>query len=601
MDCRRIEKRILALAMIACMMVLSACSKGGVMQPGSDGLGTPNDVLDEMNKEENASLDDPVDHEESPFVITVTDEDKIYIEIKKEIYDPSKLDCRYFAEFYDESGEKKLAMDITGGDFSQAYLMYGEPGDTKTTAVSAYDPEDKGDSYLYTIILNDPSRIISGGDNLPIPISLFESLKTCNYEIDPLNYVYETIDASACIKLEVDYSLLEAKERGREKIEALLYQSDDDEKYLTPTCEDYRVDIFETKAIIFDSCSIASNAGIWVFGTNVGTNTLRPCTVYRVYEYDYLGQLVSYKEKTVFESESDALHVSATLGRNGNHALYFIDWLGENKVPEDFTDEQGLKAICDEFLPAYYEIDGQDHGYQSSIVRLDNTYYFSFVPDNVGYFNKESFSGIGEMELLGDSLYAEGVEFSADNADDEGFIYMESGEDRATIYYSKPEAHRHNISETPGENGKYPDDFVIMPHDDTYFAPEGDDYILYYTLFEDYGEYCFNEGAALISFDGAGNITDAKYRFFRTSNTVNPMSELVDSRLETEGTKLLYQDDTYAYFDILDSVELKEYLGDGVYGERFNKAKLLEMSVDEEHLWMPMYGWSADNGMYISK
>ena len=270
-------------------------------------------------------------------------------------------------------------------------------------------------------------------------------------------------------------------------------------------------------------------------------------------------------------------------------------------MPENFTDEQGLKAICDEFLPAYYEIDGQDHGYQSSIVRIDNIFYFSFFLNDAGYINKEYFSSIGEIELLGDYLYAYGVEFSADNTDDEGFIYMESGEDRATIYYSKPEAHRHNISKTPGENGKYPDDFVIMPHDDTYFAPEGNDYILYYTRLEDYGEYCYNEGAALVSFDGAGNISDARYRLFRTSNTVNPMSELVDSKMNTEGVKLLYQDDTYAYFDIFDSVELKEYLGDGEYGERFNKSELLEESLDEENVWMPINGWSSDNGMYLSK
>ena len=429
----------MAVIIAACLLTLSGCGKSDGNSAGSS-LDTFNNAVDEYKNDENASLDEPVDHEKSPFVITVTGEDKIYIEIKKEIYDPSKVDYAYFAEFYDEAGEKKLAMDITGGDFSQARLMYGEPGDTKTTAVSDYDPEDKGDSYLYTIILNDPSRIISGGDNLSIPVTLFEDLKTCNYEIDPLNYVYETIAASACIKLEVDYSLLEAKERGREKIEALLYQSDDDEKYLTPTCEDYRVDIFETKAIIFESCSVVRNpSGLWVFGTNAeGKSALKPCRIYRVYEYDHVGRLVSYKEKTIFESESDALHVSATLGRNGNHALYFIDWLGENKVPENFTDEQGLKAICDEFLPAYYEIDGQDHGYQSSIVRIDNIFYFSFFLNDAGHINKEYFSGIGEMELLGDYLYTDGVEFSADNTDDEGFIYMESGEDRATIYYSKP-------------------------------------------------------------------------------------------------------------------------------------------------------------------
>ncbi|MBP5473083.1 MAG: hypothetical protein J6Y12_10455, partial [Lachnospiraceae bacterium] len=198
-------------------------------------------------------------------------------------------------------------------------------------------------------------------------------------------------------------------------------------------------------------------------------------------------------------------------------------------------------------------------------------------------------------------LYTDGVEFSADNTDDEGFIYMESGEDRATIYYSKPEAHGHNISKTPGENGKYPDDFVIMPHDDAYFVPSGEDFILYYSMFEDYGDYRFNERAVLISFDDAGNITDARYRYFRSSNMVNPMSELVEGILDQDGTKLLYQDDTYAYFDISDCIELKEYNGDEVYGDRFDKAELLEKSIDEENVWMPMYGWSSDNGMYVSK
>ena len=172
----------MAVIIAACLLTLSGCGKSDGNSAGSR-LDTFNNEVDEYKNDENASLDDPVDHEESPFVITVTDSDRIYIEIRKEIYDPSKLDCQYFAEFYDESGEKKFSMDITGGDFSQARLMYGEPGDTKTTAVSDYDPEDKGDSYLYTIILNDPSRIISGGDNLSIPVTFFEDLKTCNYEI----------------------------------------------------------------------------------------------------------------------------------------------------------------------------------------------------------------------------------------------------------------------------------------------------------------------------------------------------------------------------------------------------------------------------------
>ncbi len=79
------------------------------------------------------------------------------------------------------------------------------------------------------------------------------------------------------------------------------------------------------------------------------------------------------------------------------------------------------------------------------------------------------------------------------------------------------------------------------------------------------------------------------------------MSELVDSILKTEGTKLLYQDDTYAYFDIFDCVELKEYNDDGTYGERYNRTELLERSVDEDFVWMPMGAWSSDTGLYVSK
>lgn len=147
----------MAVIIAACLLTLSGCGKSDGNSAGSS-LDTFNNAVDEYKNDENAFLDDPVDHEKSPFVITVTDKDTIYIEIKKEIYDPSKVDYAYFAEFYDEAGEKKLAMDITGGDFSQARLMYGDPGDTKTTAVSDYDPEDKGDSYLYTDYLKRPEQ-----------------------------------------------------------------------------------------------------------------------------------------------------------------------------------------------------------------------------------------------------------------------------------------------------------------------------------------------------------------------------------------------------------------------------------------------------------
>ena len=50
-----------------------------------------------------------------------------------------------------------------------------------------------------------------------------------------------------------------------------------------------------------------------------------------------------------------------------------------------------------------------------------------------------------------------------------------------------------------------------------------------------------------------------------------------------------------------DCVELKEYNDDSTYGERYNRTELLERSVDEDFVWMPMGAWSSDTGLYVSK
>ncbi len=586
------EKAILII-LIAVMLSVCACAKGK-----SDAAG---DAVAGESGETSANTGSEV---HSPFTITVTDKDKIYIEIQKDAFDPATAEYAYSADFYDEKGEKKLTLHIgSGTEFAQASLMYGTPGDTKTTAVSDYEHEDLGDASRYTIVLNDPYTKIAGGDNLPIPISFFESLKSCTYEAESGRYV--EIPAEACIKFDVDRALMEARGNGSKKLDELLYQNDKDREYLTPARDDYRVDIFDTKAIVYESCRIDRKPGTgeWVFGTDVtGNSSLKPCKAYRVYEYNEIGQLVSYKEKTEYESESDALHVTAAAGVNGNHALYFVDWTGVNEVPDGFTDEQGLRVICDENLPRDYENAGREAGYSSSIVRYENVYYFTFVLNDADHINKEYFTGICEGEMLGDYLHADGVEFSADNADDEGFIYMEDGANSATIYYSKPDAHRHNISYGEKTATKLPDDFVTMEYDSQYFAPKGDDYILYYTKFEDYGDYCFNSDAALVSFDENGKLIDARYRFFRPSNMVNTMSECVEPIMQGEGVKLLYSDDTYAYFDITDSTEFREYIGDGQYSDRiFTKQEMINDSLDEDNVKMPMQGWSDENGLFVSK
>ncbi len=585
------------------MLTLSSCAKpvagagAETQSPAGNATGMESTVVSDpaLPEEETAVL---------PFLITVTDKDTIYVEVKKSTYDPAATDHSYNAFFNNAANETVLKMGLSSGgnEWSQCSLCYGEWGDTSKTAVSDYGYKDLGDSVKYTIVLNNPGVTIAGGDNLSIPLSLFESLRTC-LAPDPSD-AYIEYAAERIVKFDVDRALLEAKETGLNKLEELLYLSDRDREFLTPACEDYRVDIIDTKAVVFDSCRIdrAPASGLYVFGTDAqGSWSHKPCKVYRVYEYDPVGRLVSYKEKTVFGSERDALHVQATNGVNGSHALWFIDWNGVNEVPSDFTDEQGLKAICDEILPRYYADLGGEAGYTADIQRFAETWYLSFVLDEPGSRNKEFLSGIGETEILGNSLSAGGTEFSADNADDEGFIYLGSGDEKVTVYYAKPDAHRHNISSASDAGSGYPDDFVSMQYDEQYFTPISEDYVLYYSAFEDYGDYRFNQKAVLISFDEAGKIKDAKYRFFRSSNTVNPMSELVDSIMKSEGTKLLYQDDTYAYFDIYDCVELKKYKDNGTYGDRYDRKELLERSVEEDFVWMPMGAWSSDTGIYVSK
>lgn len=72
-----------------------------------------------------------------------------------------------------------------------------------------------------------------------------------------------TVEKPSKEATENEYSDIETpfKQTGLNKLEEMLYQNDDDRKYLTPSCEDYRVDIIDTKAIIFESCSLLQKPG----------------------------------------------------------------------------------------------------------------------------------------------------------------------------------------------------------------------------------------------------------------------------------------------------------------------------------------------------
>ncbi len=546
--------------------------------------------------------------EDGPFLVTVTDQDAIYVEVQKDFYDPSTADNSFTADFLNKDGDRAVHMHISSGgeNDSQCQIAYGEIGDTSTSAVSDYHYDEIGDNRIrYTILLNQPGVTIAGGDNLSIPLSVFEELVSCLYLTK--DDLYEEIPAERVLKLDVDYALAEAKEEGVKKLEELLFRNETDREFLSPEEEDYRVEIYDAEATIYEESRVTENErGVYIFGTEPeGLTKTKPCKVYRVTEYDERGRLASFREKTEFENESDALHIRATW-LHGDYELNFLLTTGENAVPTGFTDESGLKEICDEILPEEFAASRGGEQFSTRIMRDENAYYSIFIPSEPGLFEEAFYVDLGQETLTGVSISADEVEIGADHADDEGYVYWSNGNGNVTVFYSKPDVHRHMISYGKSDAGNnttrssMPEDFAVMTTDSKYFAPTTDDYILLYTPLEEFDSYRYTEYAVLISFDENGIIENAKYRRFHPPNLVNPMSELIEWTLQGEGSSLLYDEDTVAYFDITDTPDLEsDSGGNGV--QRLAKSELLKKCTGETGIWMPLYGESPDVAMYVSK
>ncbi|MCR5800726.1 MAG: hypothetical protein K6G57_00150 [Lachnospiraceae bacterium] len=584
------RKVLCGIICIILLLNLCSCGKGDSAESRRErGQTVTSDGTTDAPKD----VDETDDEIEIPFIITVTDKDKIYVDVKKSFFTPGPSAQNKFIYFDSSDGKTAtLTLLAVGDDETQCSFSYGESGDTKTTAVSDYTYEDNGNAIRYTIELNNPDRHISGGDNLSIPNSVFDNLVSCKTLNEEDYYVEYPIDRVLIMMVDRDREA--KKEAGLEKIFGMLLSTDPDNEYLKPSSDDFRVDIFEIPdARIYDqTVAIRPAGGPLLFGTDFRRNPVEvSCKMYRVYEYGPHGTLIAYSEKVEFESESDALHV---FGANAHDefSYCFLEETGYDRIPDDFTDEFGLSEICDRIMPEGLKAKAASEGYDLVLKRESNIYYLKC--DNWTCAPSTAYlENIGENYLIMQSLYARGTEFSADNADKEGFIHLESEGTKATVFYSKPEAHTHNISS--GSDEGYPDDFVQMADDDKYFSPATDDYILFYSMYEGYGDEPYNMRALIVSFDINGKVTDAKYRLYRSSNMVNPMSELIEDVLRSEGVSLITNDDNVAYFDVTKSDCMKKD------GEIYNKTDLIEDSIDEDSINMPMYGWSAENGMYISK
>ncbi|MBR5336431.1 MAG: hypothetical protein IK152_00410 [Lachnospiraceae bacterium] len=535
-----------------------------------------------------------------PFTITVTDKNVIYVDVKKSFFDPVKATKSVEATFLKDDGKEGLFLTFTTGgtDFGRCEMGYGEHGDSSKTVASDYGRfEEKDGTVRYQILLNRQGVTMSGADNLTIPTPVFESLSTC--KVLMADDSYKDYPAGEIIKYDIDRELEASRASGRDKLESELYKTAKDREFLTPKGDDFRVEIYEAKAKIYQKCSVTRPPnGALTFGTSLANEPVdKPCKIYRVISYAANGTITGYAEKAEFESEYDALHIYGANNHEENGYVFYYH-TGKDVVPEDLKEDDTLKVICDEIMPGNLQ-----KSYGIKLVREGNAYYSDFssmLKDNptdtvrMAYF--------GETYIYGNELHGQGMEFSADNADSEGYLKFERDDRKVTVYYSKPEAHAHNITRggttdgnASGATGELPKDFVAMDKDGQYFKPSGDDYILFFTRFKDYGDYKFNEYAVLVSFNDKGEMVNAALRRFRAGNVANPMSELVAGITVEPGTKLLYSDDSVAYIDVAASAWFKNE------GRTFTKAELIKDCMSEDMIKMPLYGTSADVGMYISK
>lgn len=608
------KRRMICLICALLLCFLSACTKNVTK---SDETTSTNETTLAEPKTDSGTTDSETEPETQaqvtfgPLIVTYTNRDYVTVSIEKSLFDPLTAQRNFQASFYDSNRELCMNLYIGEGEYSQCQISYGDFGDTRTSMVSDYgNYKDLGDRILYEIFLNNPNTTIAGGDNLPVGQAIFEKPVTCDFpDQDEAWYTY---DAKDIFVFDIDQGIVE----GAERINELLFTCDLDREYLTPTSDDYRVEIYEIpQVVVYRQASTIRPPGSPLrFGTDPsGDAELVPCKVIRVTEYDKgNGDVTAYSEKVIFENERDALCIPATNYRNENHPYQFIDQIGVDYCPDDFEPMPALATMCDKLMPAYYAKVCSNIGIDGKMQRDENVYYRKFYNLTSGFNATSQYSGYSELDFLNCILKTFGPEFSANNCDKTGFMELTkeyeydlpsgagTNEYRATIYYSKPNVHSNEIIIGDGSTGGLPDEVASMEKDGEYFTPATSNYMIFYVKMSPY-EVC-NTDAALISFDKSGNIVSAVYRLYKPDNMLNPMEELVGWKLEWNGdVSLLYTSDNLAYFDITNCNDLKVRQPDGAYGKALTRQELLDSSIGEKEIKMPCESWSNSHGLFITE
>lgn len=610
------RKRVSAFLLAIALMLIAGCGEHNRQDNGAsiinnNSLSMPNEkgsnTYDKsLNEDGEASVEMT-----GPLTITHTDHDYISVQISKDLFDPEIEGRGFQATFYDEQNTPCLYLFISQEAATrQCKLCYGDIGDTGKSIVSDYGKyKDLGDSTLFEIVLNDPNVIIAGGDNLTVPREVFEKPVLCSYANN--NDEWLSIDAAKVFAFETNENRIKAKEQ----IDEILYTCDLDREYLTPESEDYRVEIYDipSAVVLRTASTIRPPGGVLRFGTDPSKDgELINVQVIRVLEYDKTTKgLLAYSEKTVFPSERDTICVAGTNFKNENHPYLFIEQHGVDYLPDNFDPHEALKTICDILMPDYYSKLCDYMGIKCKMVRDSNVYYRKFYDLKDAPYGEDSYTYFAEYDLLGCTLRTEGPEFGAHNCEETGMTSFtkqyeytlpeRAGNDEysATIYYSKPDRHKQEITYGEENTGSFPEGVATMSGDALYFTPATDDYVIFY-LRKDYDMIC-NERTVIVSFDASGNIVDAKFRLYKPDNMLNPMSDLIERHLQVAGeSEMLYSEANIAYFDITNCYDLRHNGYDGIRGDLLTKQELIDGSIDENLIKMPCESWSDAYGIYIS-
>lgn len=392
-----------------------------------------------------------------------------------------------------------------------------------------------------------------------------------------------------------------------EEMKELLFKTGDDEKWLMPTSDDFKIEWVDIPEVVklkgytsgYDELGFAIYGGI-IGGSDSET---MPCRFVKVTSYNARKEEISVKERLSFSCQEDCFYNVST----GDHLLYFLDYTGKNEIPDDYSPEELITYIND-----VIQLESIRNDPDSKVERIDCSYYYSHEYDGYSGLQAYDLESIFVLDIdskvLSYRSESEGVvpfdtQYGCLVYDDYGYSGIKSGMCEGKSFYSDPQKHicKYYIGDgsefTSVPEEMYNNGFIGYEKDNDYLSPASSDYI--YCWDRDPWSYG-NDFVTLISFDDKGNLIQFVKRGYKPENMVNSVSELIEGD-SLEGSTTLYFDDSYYYIDILNYPYYKEQNKMSILflmfnGEDFGRLNVLsEAASDNYRAYINEPGFSSSN------